>query len=127
MKLVKESISFERGVDPKEILGIGDPIFAVSISEEMKKLMKEFEGNKFEIKTNSIDGEVSCFFNINRIVFYMAFSKNAILRFSVGYFGWYHAVFSKKSSKYLNQSKQCSSVEEAVKILKTYLKIQTKY
>ena len=131
MKLVKEHISFERGKDPKEVLGIGDPFFQHAITEEVKKIMEEFNGSNFELEVDTIHGEVACFFHINNLQFYISFSKNAILRFTTGFFGWGKgwgkSNFSNETSNYFNESKRTDSLKGAIKILKTYLKIQTKY
>jgi hypothetical protein len=48
-KLINENISFERGKDPKEVLGIEDP-FIKHLKDYIMKSKKEIDENNFEYK-----------------------------------------------------------------------------
>jgi hypothetical protein len=55
MKLVRESISFERGLNPKDALGIGPIVYDKQIVEKIKKLIEENVGGLYyeDLKYNS--------------------------------------------------------------------------
>jgi len=123
MKLVKESISFQRGLDPKEVLGIGDPLFLEIISEEVKKIMLEFNGNSFEKESRLEIKESIAGFTIDHIYFYILYEKKEKrIGFKAGYFGYLMPVLGKRYAQYVNKSRKCKTLKGAVVILKRFIK-----
>ena len=123
--LVKESIyEFERGKDPKEILGIGDTLFSEIISEEIRKLMLEFDGNHFEQDFDIKKGSSFSSFYKDHVCFYIAYEKSERrIGFSAGYFGYnLPRLHVKTLAMYINKSKKCKSLKGAVLILKRFIK-----
>jgi hypothetical protein len=118
--LVRESISFERGKDPKETLGIGEKryFYIHSMREEMNNLMKKYNGKNYYENVDEFHRASFVECEINKLIYYIQYNKKSELLFrsnnekSIPLFG--SGYFGYKYGKYLTIHKSYYTLKESV-------------